>query len=39
MGNPIEIAAVIVWKVASTVEALFDVDNYVDYVNIQSDLL
>ncbi len=37
MGNPIEIAAVIVWKVANTVEALFDVDNYVDYVNIQSE--
>ncbi len=37
MGNPIEIAAVIVWRVENTVEAIFDVDNYVDYVNVQSE--
>jgi regulator of protease activity HflC (stomatin/prohibitin superfamily) len=37
MGNPIEIAAVIVWKVENTAEAFFDVDNYVDYVNVQSE--
>ncbi|HEY5585338.1 MAG TPA: SPFH domain-containing protein [Ruminiclostridium sp.] len=37
MGNPIEIAAVIVWKVENTAEAFFDVDNYIDYVNVQSE--
>jgi regulator of protease activity HflC (stomatin/prohibitin superfamily) len=37
MGNPIEIAAVIVWKVDNTFEALFDVENYIDYVRIQSE--
>ncbi len=37
MGNPIEIATVIVWKVQNTAEALFDVDNYIDYVEIQSE--
>lgn len=36
-GNPIEIAAVVVWHVAETAEAVFDVDNYVDYVKIQSE--
>ncbi len=37
MGNPIEIAAVTVWRVENTAEACFDVDNYVDYVNVQSE--
>ncbi len=37
MGNPIEIADVIVWRVENTAEALFDVDNYIDYVNVQSE--
>jgi regulator of protease activity HflC (stomatin/prohibitin superfamily) len=37
MGNPIEIAAVIVWKVENTAEAFFDVDNYNGYVNVQSE--
>ncbi len=36
-GNPIEIAAVIVWRVESTAQACFDVDNYVDYVRVQSE--
>lgn len=36
-GNPIEIADVIVWRVENTAEALFDVDNYIDYVNVQSE--
>jgi regulator of protease activity HflC (stomatin/prohibitin superfamily) len=36
-GNPIEIAAVVVWHIADTAEASFDVDNYVDYVKIQSE--
>jgi regulator of protease activity HflC (stomatin/prohibitin superfamily) len=34
-GNPIEIAANIVWRVADTAQALFDVDDYVAFVNIQ----
>ncbi|MBU6372968.1 MAG: SPFH domain-containing protein [Alphaproteobacteria bacterium] len=34
-GNPIEIAAVIVWRVVDTAQALFDVDNYEAFVNIQ----
>jgi regulator of protease activity HflC (stomatin/prohibitin superfamily) len=37
MGNPIEIAAVVVWQVADTAKALYDVDNYVNFVQIQSE--
>ncbi len=37
MGNPIEIATVTVWRVQNTAEAVFDVDNYVDYVQTQSE--
>ncbi|HNQ12042.1 MAG TPA: SPFH domain-containing protein [Bacteroidia bacterium] len=37
VGNPIEIAAVIVWRVEDTAKAAFEVDNYVQYVNIQSE--
>jgi len=36
-GNPIEIAAVVVWRVDNTAHALFDVDRYEHYVKIQSD--
>jgi hypothetical protein len=36
-ANPIEIAAVVVWKVVDTAEALFEVDNYQNYVQIQSE--
>ncbi len=36
-GNPIEIAAVIVWRVADTAQAMFDVDNYENYVTMQSE--
>jgi regulator of protease activity HflC (stomatin/prohibitin superfamily) len=36
-GNPIEIAAVVVWRVADTAQAVFDVDQYVDYVRVQSE--
>jgi regulator of protease activity HflC (stomatin/prohibitin superfamily) len=36
-GNPIEIAAVIVWRVANTAQALFDVDEFVHYVHTQSE--
>lgn len=34
-GNPIEIAANIVWRVRDSAQALFDVDDYVSFVNIQ----
>jgi regulator of protease activity HflC (stomatin/prohibitin superfamily) len=36
-GNPIEIAAVVVWRIVDTAHALFDVDHYEHYVKIQSD--
>lgn len=36
-GNPIEIAAVVVWKVVDSAEAVFEVDDYVNYVHIQSE--
>jgi regulator of protease activity HflC (stomatin/prohibitin superfamily) len=36
-GNPIEIAAVIVWKVEETAHAVFDVDDYSHYVSVQSE--
>jgi len=37
LGNPIEIAAVVVWKVNETAKAVFSVENYMQYVNIQSE--
>src|SRR5450755_452024 len=37
MGNPIEIAAVIVWQVSDTYKAAFEVANYDQYVKIQSE--
>jgi regulator of protease activity HflC (stomatin/prohibitin superfamily) len=36
-GNPIEIAAIVVWKVVDTAEACFQVDNYEQFVKIQSE--
>ena len=36
-GNPIEMAAVVVWKVVDTAEATFEVDDYVNYVHVQSE--
>jgi regulator of protease activity HflC (stomatin/prohibitin superfamily) len=36
-GNPIEIAAVVVWKVVETAEAVFHVDNYDNFVHVQSE--
>jgi regulator of protease activity HflC (stomatin/prohibitin superfamily) len=36
-GNPIEIAAVVVWKVLDTAEALFEVDDYESFVHVQSE--
>jgi regulator of protease activity HflC (stomatin/prohibitin superfamily) len=36
-GNPIEIAAVVVWRVIDTAEAAFEVDDYQNYVHVQSE--
>lgn len=36
-GNPIDIAAVVVWKVVDSAEALFEVDDYESFVQIQSE--
>jgi regulator of protease activity HflC (stomatin/prohibitin superfamily) len=36
-GNPIEIAAVVVWKVVDSAEAVFEVDDYISFVEIQSE--
>ncbi len=36
-GNPIEIAAVVVWKIVDSAEALFNVDDYENFVRVQSE--
>lgn len=36
-GNPIDISAVVVWKVVNTAEAIFEVDDYEDFVAVQSE--
>lgn len=36
-GNPVEIAAVVVWRIQDTAQAIFDVDDYENYVKIQSE--
>jgi uncharacterized tellurite resistance protein B-like protein len=36
-GNPIEIGAVVVWRVVDTAEASFEVDDYEDYLKVQSE--
>jgi regulator of protease activity HflC (stomatin/prohibitin superfamily) len=36
-GNPIEIAAVVVWKVVETAEALFEVDDYEQFLKVQTE--
>jgi regulator of protease activity HflC (stomatin/prohibitin superfamily) len=36
-GNPVEIAAVVVWRIANTAQAAFDVEDYTSYVEIQSE--
>lgn len=36
-GNPVDIAAVVVWKVVDTAEAMFEVDDYENFVTIQSE--
>lgn len=37
VGNPIEIAAVIVWQVSDTAKAVFEVDNYNHFISVQSE--
>jgi len=36
-GNPVDIAAIVVWKVVDTAEACFQVDDYINYVHVQSE--
>ena len=36
-GNPVEIAAIAVWKVVDSAEAVFQVDDYAEYVRVQSE--
>ncbi len=36
-SNPIEIGAIVVWQVIDSAEAIFEVDNYEDYVRVQSE--
>ena len=36
-GNPIEIAAIVVWRVSDTAEAVFQVDNYENFVKVQTE--
>lgn len=36
-GNPVEISAIVVWKVVNTAEAMFEVDDYEHYVEMQSE--
>lgn len=37
LGNPVEIAAVVVWRVQDTAQACFDVEDYQEYVSVQSE--
>jgi regulator of protease activity HflC (stomatin/prohibitin superfamily) len=37
LGNPIEIATIVVWSVTDSAEAMFEVDNYESYVTIQTE--
>ena len=36
-GNPIEIAAIVVWKVVDSAQAVFEVDHYPEYVRVQGE--
>jgi SPFH domain/Band 7 family protein len=36
-GNPVEIAAIVVWQVADTAKSTYAVDNYLDFVSVQSE--
>lgn len=37
LGNPIEIGVVVIWKVVDSVKAVFNVDNYMEFLSIQAD--
>ncbi len=37
MGNPIEVGIVVIWRVVNTAKAVFNVDNYKEYLSIQAD--
>jgi len=37
LGNPVEIGIVVIWRVINTVEAIFNVDDYIEYLSIQCD--
>lgn len=37
LGNPVMISTILVWRVKNTYKAAFDVDNYVDFVRVQTD--
>ena len=37
LGNPIEISIAVTWRVADTAKAVFDVDNYKEYLSLQCD--
>ena len=37
LGNPIEVGIVVVWQIVDTVKAVFGVDNYAEFLSIQSD--
>ncbi|MGN0641613.1 MAG: SPFH domain-containing protein [Huintestinicola sp.] len=36
-GNPIEVSIVVIWKIVNTAKAVFNVDNYMNYISIQAD--
>lgn len=36
-GNPIEIGVVVVWRIVNTAKAIFNVDNFLSYISVQSD--
>lgn len=37
LGNPVEIGVVVIWKVVNTVKAVYEVDNYMEFLSIQAD--
>ena len=37
LGNPVEVGIVVIWRVVNTVQAMFNVDDYVEYLSIQCD--
>ncbi len=36
-GNPVEVSIVVIWRITNTAKAVFNVDNYAEYVSIQAD--